>query len=93
MLYSTHDDYLPELKMVIEAGADVNIKNEKGETALMHAAWRGSTNAAKILIDAGANINACSDEGQTALIYASGYGHSAIVQMLIDIGADVNHKK
>lgn len=50
-------------KFLIENGADVNIKNKEGETALM----RADAKTAKLLIDNGAFINVKNNNGKTAL--------------------------
>lgn len=52
---------------LIEQGADVNIKNKEGETALMVAVKWEDLETAKLLIDKGANVNAKDKEGKTAL--------------------------
>lgn len=45
-------------KMLIKAGADVNIPNRDGLTPLHEASIRGNTEIIRALIDAGANIHA-----------------------------------
>ena len=52
----------------VEAGADVNAKDNDGRTALMNAAYWGSEQAAYLLLLAGADIHAADNEGQTALM-------------------------
>lgn len=54
-------------KILVEAGADVNKKNNVGTTPLMEAAIRGETECAKLLIDAGADVGLCDKNGFTAL--------------------------
>jgi len=77
----------------IQAGADMNIKNEDGETALTLASSMGLTDIVELLIDAGVNVNAKSEYlGMTALMLASEFGHLDIVELLIEAGADVNIK-
>jgi ankyrin repeat protein len=55
------------MKMLIEAGADVNARDNTGETPLMYVV---DAEAAKELVEAGANINARDNDGQTPLIHA-----------------------
>jgi uncharacterized protein len=56
-------DYRNIVKQLLDAGCDVNIRNDndasldKGATALIFAAWFGRDCMAKLLIDRGANVN------------------------------------
>jgi hypothetical protein len=55
---------------LIEAGADVNAKDDEGLTPLMIAAHYSTPEMVTLLIDAGADVNAKDDDGQTPLMYA-----------------------
>ena len=66
---------------------------ESKDTALVWAAGRGHSMAAKALLDGDANPNVKSadkENGWTALTIASAYGHYTTVQTLLNGGADVN---
>ncbi|MDO8313610.1 MAG: ankyrin repeat domain-containing protein, partial [Sideroxyarcus sp.] len=71
-----------QLRVLIRAGANINVKDKNGRTALMHGV-RFNTRAAKILIDAGADLNLVDNEGRTALSYAS----PDAARLLIEAGA------
>ena len=60
------------VKLLIEAGADVNAVNEGSFTALHGAAFRGLNEVIQILVDHGANINAQDFQGRTAYRIAEG---------------------
>ena len=71
-------------------GADVNIFDASGNTALMLAAQKGYLNITEALIEAGADVNLASTSGDTALMVAARNEHLNITKVLIDAGADVN---
>jgi TPR repeat protein len=75
---------------LLEVGADVNAKNEKGFTALMSAATPGHASVVDILIEVGADVNAENDQQATALMYAVMGGSTETVMALTQAGADVN---
>ena len=50
-----------ETRKALAAGADVNARNDIGETALMNASIAEQT---KLLIEAGADVNARNEEGE-----------------------------
>ena len=74
------------VEMLIGAGADVNISQDNGETALMNASQNGNYHIVSELLDAGANPNAVSHAG-SALAVADNIG---VMYRLIESGADVD---
>jgi hypothetical protein len=75
-----------EVKRLVEAGADVNAKDNYGYTALMLATQQGHTEVIKLLIEAGADVGARDNQGRTACNMAFSYGNREIVQLLIPPG-------
>ena len=80
--------------LLLEAGAQVDMANSRGETPLMIAAKRtrkGADDIIALLLAAGADVNASTDNGTTALISAAHAGKSGtVLQVFLDAGADVN---
>ena len=73
-------------KVLIDAGADVNVKTDKGKTPLHNC---GSAEIAKLLINAGLDINAKDINGYTPLHNCCS---ADVAKELIKAGADVNAK-
>ena len=72
-----------DVRALLEIGADPNVKNDAGATALMWAV--DDLEKTKLLVQHGADVNALSDDKRTALTIAAGrYGSSAIVKPKAD---------
>lgn len=76
--------------LLLEAGADVNVKSELCHTCLMLAAEGGHAECVHLLLDAGADVNAVAEDGMSSLLLASAAGHAECVKLLIEAGADVH---
>ena len=95
--YAVYDNRIDLVNVLIDAGADLNIKEDEfGRTPLHAAAGFGYTDIVRALIDAGANLNIQDDDGVTALDLAIGGftsspgPHTDIVNMLKAAGALCN---
>lgn len=80
------------VQALLAKGANVNAKDNYGDTALMEASAKGHREVVQVLLDKGADVNAKTYRGHTALMPASNEGHREVVQALLDKGADVNAK-
>jgi ankyrin repeat protein len=91
LMYAAALGSLEAMKMVVEAGADVNAKNDFGATALMWCA--GDLEKVRYLLAKGASVTARSDVGRTPLLIAANYdGSVEIARLMIAKGADVSAK-
>ena len=70
------------LKALIENGADINVRWDRGSTPLISAADKGHLESVKILVQAGADISAKTEYGMDALDFARRKGHTEIVDYL-----------
>lgn len=78
---------------LIEHGADLNIKNSKGRTALGFASRYNYYEIVKILLKKGANPNKCSIGTESPLQIASIYGNEETVKLLLEFeGIDIKRK-
>jgi len=75
-----------------QSGANVNVAEPDGTTALGWAAYHDDLEIADLLIRAGAKANIANDLGVTPLWAASQNGSEAMVRRLLSAGANPNAK-
>jgi ankyrin repeat protein len=78
------------MKLLLNKGANPNVKDEYGDTSLTLASRLSYTEIVEQLLSNGADPNVQNKYGETALIRASRYGYLDIVQILLSNGADPN---
>jgi ankyrin repeat protein len=88
LLAAVRNDDDRTVRMLLTAGADANVADDIGATALMNAVAFASVETARLLLDAGANVNASNRTGATALMWAT--AEPTKVRLLLDRGAAVN---
>jgi len=81
-----------KVKELIAKGADINEKDEYGNTAISYAVEAENYDCIKILIKNGADVNNRNIGGWSPLIIATKNGDADIVKILLDSGADPNLK-
>jgi ankyrin repeat protein len=83
--------YIPSIiPFCIKYGANINMKNNKGQTVLYYIIQKGLEVPAEVLIRLGANVNIKTDKNQTPLMAAAFSGSLKIVKLLIEYGSDIN---
>jgi ankyrin repeat protein len=82
--------HLDMVEILISRGANLDMQDNAGHTALIIASYIGRTDIVERLISAGADLNMQDNAGNTALILASDRGCTDIVERLISAGADLN---
>ena len=80
------------VRVLIQAGADVNSANKDGLPPLMKVVLTHGDNVECVntLVQAGADVNANDVDGFTPLMFAARNGHENCVNTLLEAGAAVN---
>jgi ankyrin repeat protein len=76
--------------LVLEGGANVNVRNKLKSTLLHDTLRSGNHDAMRFLLSLGADVNALDHQGFTLLHEASRYQKFDAVKLLVNEGADVN---
>ena len=90
LVHAAESGNISRLRELLDRGADPNIHNSSGDTALIKASFNNKIEIARLLLDNDADPNIQNSYGDTALRWASGRGHIEIVKMLLDRGANPN---
>jgi ankyrin repeat protein len=84
------DGVRQEVDILIQGGADPNIRMHNGATPLMRAAFYETSNACEQLLHAGADIEACTKDGHTAVFPAVHENNHTALRALIKHKASLN---
>ena len=66
----------------MEAGAEKDLRNNRGRTALMDAAINGHAQVVQLLLESGVDKDLCDDLGLTARMMAKARQHDDVQQLL-----------
>ena len=70
-------------QLLLEKGADVNVKDEQGRTALSLACELGYLDVVKVLVQFNADPEITDTWGNSALMYAAFTGHNQVLEFLV----------
>ena len=73
---------------ILETNPNLEVKDNKGRTALMLATYNNDTEIAKLLIKAGASVNAQDEMLNSPFLFAGASGYLEIVKLCLANGAD-----
>jgi len=88
LIWASTNGNIDIVKLLIDAGADINAKDNDDITALLWACSGGYLEIVKLLLEAGADPNIQDNEGYTALMWVSTY--LEIAKLLILSGTNPN---
>jgi ankyrin repeat protein len=80
------------VQVLLWAKADVNARNDSGQTVLMMLGEKITSDIVWDLINAGAKVNLRDNDGDTALIEAAQSNNLDVLKTLLEAGAKVNAK-
>lgn len=90
LLWAADNGQLRIVELLIEIGADPDVKDEFGYTSL-HLSVAGShLLIVKTLLDANASVTAKSKTDETALLWAAELGDENVIRSLLEAGAATN---
>jgi hypothetical protein len=90
LIAAVQRNYTEVAQALIEAGADVNAKDDTGRSAFLIGAAGGNADIVTLALRHGAQLDSRDADGSTALIRAARNGYSAVVIELLRAGADLN---
>ena len=70
------------VEVLIDAGADIEAKNNKGRSPLIESSCCGRLDVVEVLLKAGADVCVADHEGHTCLTLAAHFGHTKTVRYL-----------
>ena len=84
-----HKKFHPGVRILLNAGASVDLRNRRQETPLHWAVERGDLLMTELLLKHGANCLQTT-KGYTLLQIAAQFGHARVVLLLLDCGAEID---
>ena len=81
---------LEDLRVLVEHGEDVHVRNHHGWSLLHRAAWSKGAKIARFLVKSGLDVHVVDKEGFTPLHSSAWSGNEKVSRFLIKSGADVH---
>ena len=88
LLVAASNDDVAQVKQLLKAGANPNVRNKLDTTPLLEAAFHSNSEIIQALLDAGADPNAPGADGQTPLMLVARGTNVAAARMLLAKGAN-----
>jgi len=84
--YEAHPQTLHVVRLLLENGANPNIRADDGTTPLHAASYCGNLDVVRLLLKSGADVEPDDVKGRTPLQTASEGGHHEVAKLLLDHG-------
>lgn len=82
--------HLSTCEFLLEANAQVDVRDQFDDSALAYACERGYEAVVKLLLQESPNVNMRNNTGYTALHFAAEAGNLRVVELLLECSADVS---
>uniref|UniRef100_A0A674ESB8 Euchromatic histone-lysine N-methyltransferase 1b n=1 Tax=Salmo trutta TaxID=8032 RepID=A0A674ESB8_SALTR len=92
MIWATEYKHLNQVKLLLNKGADINIRDKEENICLHWAAFSGSVEIAELLLEAKCDLHAVNIHGDSPLHIAARENRLECVILLLSRGVDVNLK-
>ena len=91
--YAVQKKHADVVQVLIDAGADIETRNDDGRSPLHVVSISGELTTVKMLVKAGADVRATDANRATCLMVAAYYGHTDTVRYLLGLPeVDLNHQ-
>ena len=91
LIMAAHHGAAKALRVMVDAGADLELANNVGDTALMIAVKQRALACARVLIMRGASLNRRNDQAQSARMLIEGLGESAWTHLLDEAPSELEN--
>ena len=89
-MIASHNGHTKVVKILHEYGAQVNMQDNNGMSALMAANIHGHTEVVKLLHEYGVQVDLQDSDGSTALMLACQNSHIQSIEVLLKHGAQID---
>lgn len=79
-----------KVRSLVAVGADINVRDRNGDSALERAADKGCLDIVKFLVEKGAEVNNYNADNWTPLMSACNRGYFEVVKFLVENGASID---
>ncbi len=80
------------INLLLEKGAELEAKDDTGQTPLSRAAAHGQKVVVNLLLEKGAELENKDKSGRTPLQWAAAEGHKVVINLLLEKGAELENK-
>jgi len=87
LMCAINEGDVSKIRLALLAGAEVDVKDERGHTPLMCASSAGHEDAIPVLLGFNPALNVRDSDGLTPLMCAGVRGHESIIRKLLEAGA------
>ncbi|XP_018082254.1 MIB E3 ubiquitin protein ligase 2 S homeolog isoform X2 [Xenopus laevis] len=87
---ASHLGYMEVVKVLLQANANIDLRDDEGDTALHYAAYGNQAGVVRVLLSKGANTELLNNAKCTALYIAVNKGFTEVVQVLCNPNCAIN---